>query len=239
MRKRQIELLILIETPSSPCQKFTGIEVEMNVSHILARQQRKRVVHSPAAQPIRSAGGRNFDCIAKRHGRYASGLLVEANLWPQPVVPKRPMRAARIRLRQKRSRGPPQLYIAEHGELQEAVRGRLRYAMRRPGMVPPVLELQHSVLGDVRGIRHGRSIGIRGDRIRVTPGLLSHPLRRGWQACDQTQEHGQAHARGWPHPQGEFHHAGWYQRVRQAASFSEFSLCLWDSVVNNWSAALL
>ena len=60
-------------------------------------------------------------------------------------------------------------------------------ALFRPQAIPPVLQLQHSILRDMSRIRDCRPVWIGGDRICVATGLLSHPLPNGRSGCSKVR----------------------------------------------------
>jgi hypothetical protein len=55
-RKRQIELLIFVESSRLPDQKFGGIEIEMDCMNVFAGQKGERVVGAARSQAILAAG---------------------------------------------------------------------------------------------------------------------------------------------------------------------------------------
>src|SRR5690349_7842016 len=54
-------------------------------------------------------------------------------------------------------------------------------------MISAVFQFKHAVLSDVGGIRDCRAVGVGGDRVGVTSGLLAYPLRVGWDAGEQEE----------------------------------------------------
>src|SRR5437763_1251423 len=75
-RKRQVELLPLIKPirPTPPYQKLAGVEIEMNLAHVLAREERERVIDRAAPQPSFRARRWDLHCITDRHRRNAFRL---------------------------------------------------------------------------------------------------------------------------------------------------------------------